>query len=118
MPEPGFIQPIAQYGRYDLPYAAISGPVISSRSFDKITALFADLISGRVYAITENYNHYQTVKRVNLVDSNGDPLPNNVVNDLVGGRADPRLFTFPSGHAGVLLEATGDFYRLTEVNGN
>lgn len=30
-------------------------------------------------------------------------------------RGDPRFFTFPDGVAGVLLEATGQFFRLTEV---
>ena len=29
-------------------------------------------------------------------------------------RADPRFFTFADGTAGVFLETTGDYYRLTE----
>jgi hypothetical protein len=33
---------------------------------------------------------------------------------LAGGRPDPRLFHFPDGSAGILLERTGQFYRLTE----
>jgi hypothetical protein len=32
-----------------------------------------------------------------------------------GQRPDPRFFNFPDGSAGVLLERTGDFYRVTEV---
>ena len=32
-----------------------------------------------------------------------------------GGPPDPRFFNFTDGTAGVLLEATDDFYRLTEV---
>ena len=31
-------------------------------------------------------------------------------------RPDPRFFVFPDGTAGVLLEATGQFFRLTEVS--
>ena len=34
---------------------------------------------------------------------------------VAGGRADPRFFRFPNGTAGVLLENTGDLFRLTEV---
>jgi hypothetical protein len=54
---------------------------------------------------------------VNLVDSDGNSVGGtNSLNDLAGGRSDPRFFLFPNGEAGVLLEATGDFYRLTEMS--
>jgi len=32
-----------------------------------------------------------------------------------GARPDPRFFNFPDGTAGVLLETSGNFYRLTQT---
>ena len=115
-PEPGFIQPQAQYGRNDSNGGnAISGLVTSRSSFDEITGLFSDLSSSFVYATTDPYTEIDSdVFRVNLIDENGTPLDS--LRDLVGGRADPRFFQFPDGSAGVLLEATGDFYQLSEVD--
>ena len=115
-PEPGFIQPQAQYGRNDPNGGnAISGLVTSRSSFDEITGLFSDLSSSIVYATTDPYTEVDSdVFRINLIDENGIPLES--LQDLVGGRADPRFFQFPDGSAGVLLEATGDFYQLSEVD--
>lgn len=113
-PEPGFIQPQAQYGRNDPNGGvAVSGPVTSPKSFDSINGLFSDLSSGIVYATTDPLTDTDVdVFKVNLIDENDSPIDS--LQDLVGGRADPRFFQFPDGTAGVLLEATGDFYRLTE----
>lgn len=116
-PEPGFIQPQSQYGRNDPNGGvAVSGPVTSDVSLDEITALFSDLSSGIVYASTAPTTATNApVFRVNLIAEDGTPLDS--LQDLAGGRADPRFFRFPDGSAGVLLEATGTFYRLTEVDG-
>jgi hypothetical protein len=67
-----------------------------------------------VYAITGAPSlRGQTVVKVGLVDSTLQTL---TLTGLAGGnRPDPRFFNFPDGTAGVLLEATGDFFRLTEV---
>ncbi len=113
-PELGFIQPQAQYGRNDPNGGvAVSGPVTSPKSFDSITGLFSDLSSGIVYATTDPLTDTDVdVFKVNLIDENDSPIDS--LQDLVGGRADPRFFQFPDGTAGVLLETTGDFYRLTE----
>ena len=115
-PEPGFIQPQAQYGRNDPNGGiAITGPVTSRNSFDEITGLFSDLSSSIVYATTDSYSEIDSdVFKVNLIDENGTPLDS--LQDFTGGRADPRFFQFPDGSAGVLLEATGDFYQLSEVD--
>jgi len=115
-PEPGFIQPHAQYGRHDPNGGvAVSGPATSSESFETITAAFSDLSSGILYATVDPITETNVpVYKVNLIDENGTPLDS--LKDLAGGRADPRLFRFPDGSAGVLLEATGDFYRLTQVD--
>ena len=85
----------------------------SPKSFDSITGLFSDLSSGIVYATTDSLTDTDVdVFKVNLIDENDSPV--NSLQDIVGGRADPRFFQFPDGTAGVLLEATGDFYRITE----
>jgi hypothetical protein len=113
-PESGFVQPLAQFGRQNAPAIAVSGPVISPQSFGRITSLFGDLVSGSVYAVTGPPSLTgQTVFRVGLVDSN---LQTVTLKGLAGGnRPDPRFFNSPDGTAGVLLERTGDFFRLTEV---
>ena len=116
IPEPGFIQPHAQYGRNDPNGGvAVSGPVTSVESLDTITELFSDLASGILYGTTmQRSDIASTVFKLNLVDAEGGVLES--LQDLAGGRADPRFFRFPDGTAGVLLEATGTFYRLTELS--
>jgi hypothetical protein len=112
--EPGFQQPIAEVGREGTEPFAISGPVSSTQTFSTITSLFGDLVSGSVYAVTGPLSTArQSVYRVNLVDSRMQTI---TLKELTGGqRPDPRFFNFPDGSAGVLLERTGDFYRLTQV---
>ena len=112
--ESGFVHPLAQFGRQNAPAISVSGPVISPQSFVRIRSLFGDLVSGSVYAITGAPSlRGQTVFKVGLVDSTLQTL---TLTGLAGGnRPDPRFFNFPDGTAGVLLEATGDFFRLTEV---
>ncbi len=114
-PEAGFIQPQAQYGRNDPNGGvAVSGPVTSPVSFTEITGLFGDLSSGIVYATTDPRSDTNVpVFKVNLIDENGFPLDS--LQALAGSRADPRFFQFPDDTAGMLLEATGDFFRLTEI---
>jgi hypothetical protein len=119
VPEPGFRQPLAQYGRGFLSpfnFVAASGPAVSDKSFHQISMVIGDLANGQVYATTDQISGLNVqLFLVNLVDTTGDSVgPNNSLNDLAGGRSDPRFFLFPKGEAGVLLEATGDFYFLTE----
>jgi hypothetical protein len=112
-PDPGFLQPVAQFGRETSPSVAGSGPVSSAQSFTHITSLFGDLISGAVYATTAPLSKIgQEVLRVALVDRSGARV---TLSGLAGGRPDPRFFNFPDGAAGVLLERTGALYRLTEL---
>ncbi len=116
-PEPGFVQPQAQYGRNDPNGGfAVSGPVSSNRSFHSISALFGDLSTGNVYATTTDdaTEIDAPVYKVNMVDQYGIPLAS--LNEFIGSRVDPRFFRFPNGTAGVLLEKTGDFYRIKEIS--
>jgi hypothetical protein len=113
-PEAGFIQPIAQFGREGATLFAGTGPVSSAQSLTRITSLFGDLPGGAVYAVTGPLSQTgQDVFHVALVNSEGQAVN---LKDLAGGaRPDPRFFNFPDGTAGVLLERTGAFYRLTEL---
>jgi hypothetical protein len=112
-PESGIAEPVAEFGREGAKAVAISGPVISTTSFSRITALFGDLVSGSVFAVTSPLTvKRQPVYRVGLVTSDGKTI---TLKDLTGGeRPDPRFFNFPDGTAGMLLERTGTFYKLTE----
>jgi len=112
--EPGFVQPIAQFGREGAELIGATGPVASTRSFRLIRYLFGDLVSGSVYALSSPPTAAaQSVFRVGLVDNVRRAV---TLRALAGGtRPDPRFFNFPDGSAGVLLETTGEFYRLTEI---
>jgi len=113
-PEAGFTQPLAQFGREGAPLVAVTGPVSSATSFTTITSLFGDLPTGNVLAVTgAPGTPNQTVYRVGLVDATMTPV---TLSGLAGGRPDPRFFQFPDGSAGVLLERTGSFYRLTQIS--
>jgi hypothetical protein len=115
VPELGFIQPQAQYGRTDPTlFIAASGPVASKQSLDAASHLFGDLNFGTLYASTAPFDVTAApVYEVNLIDEYGNPT---TLNTLAGGvRADPRFFNFPNGKAGVLLETTGKYYELTEM---
>jgi hypothetical protein len=95
-PEAGIVEPAAEFGREGAKAVAVSGPVISATSFSRITALFADLVSGGVFAITGPLNvKRQPVYRVGLVAPDGKAI---TLKDLAGGeRPDPRFFNFPDG---------------------
>jgi len=111
--EPGFVDPVAQFGREGASAVAVSGPVASASSFSRITLLFGDLVSGAVYAVTSApVTKRQAALRVNLVDEMGRPTTLKAL--VQGERPDPRFFNFPDGSAGVLLEKSGTFYRLSE----
>lgn len=115
--EAGFLQPFAQWGRTDPnSFVAVSGPVTSSESFDMITAVFGDLPSGELFATIDPLDPSmiaQSVYSVDLVDGTGAEV---LFRTLAGGsRPDPRFFQWEDGTAGVMLERTGDLFRLTEL---
>ena len=89
---------------------------MSPVSFNTLQAVWADLNAGTIYASMDDLAQTNVpIYNPLLVDGNGNPLTD--LNALNGGnRVDARFFVYPDGTAGVLLEATGDFYRLTELN--
>jgi hypothetical protein len=112
--EPGFVQPVAEFGREKAAQVAVSGPVHSPSSFKTITFLFGDLANGGVYAVTRAPSAFhQPVFAVTLVNGQGQTITLKALSN--GPRGDPRFFNFPDGTAGLLVEATGQFFRLTEV---
>jgi hypothetical protein len=109
----GFVRPVAEVGREGAPLLGLAGPV-SSPSFQSITALVADLVSGDVFATTRPLgDRNQPVYRVGVKDATGTAT---TFRQLSGDkRADIRFFSFPDGGAGVLVERTGRFYRVREA---
>jgi hypothetical protein len=113
VPESGFRQPVAQFGREGATLIAVSGSVSSSQSFTTLASVFGDLVSGSVYAVAGELSQPgQVVFRVNLFDTQMQPV---TLQALAGGRPDVRFFNFPDGGAGLLLERTGQFFRVTQV---
>jgi hypothetical protein len=112
--EPPFVDPVAELGRESHEAFALSGPVHSDGSLSRITLLFGDLVSGRLFAtIGSPAAKRQDVLRVAIVDGNGQSV---TLKGLTGNvRPDPRFFNFPDGSAGILLERSGEFYRVSEV---
>lgn len=114
VPEAGFVQPFAQFGRESASFVAVSGPVASDASFNLIDLLFSDLSQGGLYAtIGGTSGTLNDVFAVNLVDMAG--ATTSLLELANANRTDPRLFNFADGTAGVLLEGTGQYFRLTEI---
>jgi hypothetical protein len=122
VPEVGFIQPYTQFGRSASQFFyAISSTVASASSFCTLEIVWSEFNSGLVLATDQDYDPDNGPAEgfvVRLFDAeNGDELLNGF-NDLVPdapGRGDARLFRYPDGTAGVFIERTGSFYRLTET---
>jgi len=125
-PEPGFIQPWIQFGRTATDYFyAISSFAVPSKGLDKLQLIWSEFNTGKILATEEKYKQGSSASKgykIQVFDSDGVLLVNGL-NDLVvreiespgfTTRGDPRLFHYPDGHAGVFIERTGVFYKLTE----
>lgn len=115
VPEPGFLQPFAQFGREERQgLFAVTGPVLSETSFTTIGMLFGDLAEGDLYATLAGAGGtLNDVFHVGLLDANGQPT---TLQDLFGiARIDLRFFNFADGGAGLMSERTGGIYRITQV---
>jgi len=125
VPEPGFIAPWIEFGRTaeDFFYG-ISSFAMPSKGVDKLQLIWSEFHTGKILATDEQYKEGaspSTGYKIKVYDSDGVFLE-NALNDLVGkeidpgftSRGDPRLFHYPDGQAGVFIERTGVFYKLTE----
>ena len=88
----------------------------SKSLFKKIAAVFADLNMGHLFAAKKPMDVVNApVYNISVYDE--ETGMETSLTELAGGRPeDPRFFfRFPDGSAGVLIEATGSYYRLTET---
>ena len=51
----------------------------------------------------------------NYLENGLNDLVREELGDVSYFRGDPRLFHYPDGQAGVFIERTGVFYKLTEI---
>jgi len=139
IPEKGFEQPWIQFGRSEEDfYYGITSFVAASTSFTNLSLIWTEFNTGLLLGTTGKFNNGLENKswkenesnvspakgyKIKLYDNNNVYLEdgfNQLVKDEVGEsftyRGDPRLFHYPDGTAGVFIERTGVFYRLTEVN--
>lgn len=126
--ESGYIQPWVQFGRtaQDFFYG-ISSLAVPTSGVDKLKLLWAEFNTGKIMGSNQTFVEGAppvTGYKLKLYDSSGNLL--NGVNDLVSAelgnstgftnRGDARLFHFPDGTAGVLIERLGFIYKLTEIS--
>ncbi len=113
--EAEFEAPYAQFNR-EIPgsFVAISGVAFSQASFDLISTLSSDLVSGLLYGTSAPLgDSVVDVFDVALFDA--DLQETSLLDLSIQDRTDPRFFNFADGGAGVLIESTGALYRLTEI---
>ena len=92
-------------------------PKYENKSFKNISMIYGDLPSGELYGTTAKIDgRDEKLFFLNIVDEDLIPVSGGLLDLVEEQRVDPRFFLFPDGTAGVLLEATGKFYRLTEVD--
>lgn len=124
--ESGYTQPWTQFGRTATDFFyAISSLALPTAGTDKLKLLWAEFNTGKILGTDGEFVEGAppaTGYKLKLYDADGNYLENGL-NDLVKEelgevgyyRGDPRLFHFPDGCAGVLMERTGVFYKLTEM---
>jgi len=121
VPEKGFVQPWIQFGRTATDFFyGISGFVVSEK-FDKLSLVWTEFNTGLVLGTTGD-DKLSTGYKIRLYDTDMNEMVNGF-NDLVFEelgevfyyRGDPRPFRYPDGSAGVFIERTGSFYKLTEI---
>ena len=114
--EPGFVGPVAEVRPEGRQFFGLSGTV-SPPTLTGAGMLAADLVSGDLFAsVGSRASRGQPMATVAVATSAG----RTTLRQLAGNeRPDPRLFYFPDGAPGVLLEKTGEFFRLMiEVHPN
>lgn len=125
--EDGFVQPWVQFGRNENDaYYGISSLAIPSQG--AVEMLYTEFNTGILMGTDsaaqdpDEYTGPATAYKYKLFDSDGT-TELSALNELVRAelgevgyyRGDPRLFHYPDGTVGVLIERTGVFYKLTEI---
>lgn len=124
--EPGYVQPWIQFGRTPTDFFyGISSLAIPTAGNDKLNLLWSEFNTGKILGTDKKFVEGAspaTSYKIKIFDADGVYLENGL-NDLVKAelgevgfyRGDPRLFHYPDGQAGVFIERTGVFYKLTEI---
>lgn len=123
--EDGYIQPWIQFGRSpeDSFYGICSMAIPETGMLKLIWSEFnTGKLLGTPGGFVEGAAPTEAFK-LKLFDENGDEKDdlNHFAAEELGvpveeGRGDPRLFHFPDGELGVLIERTGTFYKVTEIS--
>jgi len=128
--EAGFNQPWIQFGRSETDaFYAISSFAVPYTAVNKLELIWSEFNTGHIMGTVQKYQSPRKGYggpapsfKIKLYDADGNYLENSL-NDLVQAelgevgyyRGDPRLFHYPDGQAGVFIERTGVFYKLTEI---
>jgi len=124
--EPGFIQPWIQFNRTPMDFLyGIASLAIPTSAVNDLKLIWSEFNTGKIMGTTGEYvegGAPRTAFKLKLYDENGELLENDL-NTLVmketgdedPQRGDPRLFHFPNGQAGVMVERTGSIYKLYET---
>lgn len=131
----GFITPYMQFGRGPgVPLFGITSSVISEKSFHNIKVAASEFNTGTMIVALEDVDKYAgqpaqsyfvdlykeapTKELVPLEDGFNTLVVEALNLDPQSGdsiRGDSRLFKYPDGSAGVFIERTGQFFRLSEI---
>ena len=107
--EQGFLAPVAEVGRGARPAFGLSGSVAPPTA-SGASMLAADLVSGDMFALAASrQSRAQAMTRVELRAGGAQTSLHQLAKNE---RPDPRFFYFPNGAPGVLIEKTGEFFRL------
>ena len=106
-------------------FAALSGGDATTSGTDKLKLLWTEFNTGKILGTEATFVEGAPPAKsykLRIYGADGMYLENGL-NDLVKEelgevfyyRGDPLLFHFPDGQAGVFIERTGVFYKITEV---
>jgi hypothetical protein len=121
--EEGFLKPWIQFGRSaDDFFYGISSFSVAMESFTSLKLIWTEYNTGLIMGTDESWRCPSDAFKIKVYDIDGTYLEtglNQLVQAELGEvgyyRGDPRMFHFPDGTAGVFIERTGAFYKLTEI---
>lgn len=125
-PDFGYIQPWIQFGRSAQDaYYAISGFAVPETNVDKVKLIFTEFNTGYLMGTTRKFRNGKGVVKSHKFRMYYDGEEVNSINDVTAiemnttsTRCDPRMFTHTDGSAGLLVERSGAYYKLTEIEIN
>merc|ERR1712232_612104 len=127
--EEGYIQPWIEFGRHGFDFFfGISGMAIPPPGSGDLTLVWLEFNTGKLLGTVGPYQEGAPPAEpfklrifgetgFELINGLNDLVVEELPEDVVAGvpRGDPRMFHFPDGQMGVLIERLGIFYKLNEV---